>query len=157
DKTYEGAIIASLSIPWGEATTGDKIGGYHLVWTRDMCRSASALLAAGETCVPVRALVFLSGVQNTDGGVYQNFLLDGQAYWRGVQLDETAFPILLAWELRQAKALKDFDPYPMVLKAAGYLIERGPVTPQERWEENSGFSPSTLAVHIAALVCAAAW
>ena len=75
----------------------------------------------------------------------------------GTQLDETAFPILLAWRLHQAKALQDFDPYPMVLKAAGYLIDHGPVTPQERWEENSGYSPSTLAAHIAALICAAAF
>ena len=66
-------------------------------------------------------------------------------------------PILLAWRLRQAKALQDFDPYPMVLKAAGYLIHHGPVTPQERWEECSGYSPSTLAAHIAALICAAAF
>ena len=54
------------------------------------------------------------------------------------------------------EALQDFDPYPMVLKAASYLIQNGPATPQERWEENSGYSPSTLAAHIAALVCAAA-
>jgi glucoamylase len=74
-----------------------------------------------------------------------------------VQLDEVAFPILLAWRLREAKALENFDPYPMVLKAARYLIDRGPVTPQERWEENSGYSPSTLASHIAALICAAAF
>ena len=45
----------------------------------------------------------------------------------------------------------------MVLKAAGYLIHHGPVTPEERWEENSGYSPSTLAAHIAALICAAAF
>src|SRR4029077_18999987 len=32
-----------------------------------------------------------------------------------------------------------------------------PVTPQERWEENSGYSTSTLAAHIAALICAAAF
>jgi glucoamylase len=70
-------------------------------------------------------------------------------------LDETAFPILLARRLHDAKALQDFDPYSMVLRAAGYLIDQGPVTPQERWEENSGYSPSTLAAHIAALICAA--
>ena len=80
-----------------------------------------------------------------DGGFYQNFWINGEPYWRGIQLDETAFPILLAWRLHQAKALQDFDPYPMVLKAAGYLIHHGPATPQERWEENSGYSPSTLA------------
>ena len=34
DKTYPGALIASLSIPWGESRGDDDIGGYHLVWTR---------------------------------------------------------------------------------------------------------------------------
>ena len=155
DKTYEGAIIASLSIPWG-AERGDKdLGGYHLVWTRDMCHSATGLLAAGITDVPMRALKYLAEMQKPDGGFYQNFWVDGEPNWLGIQLDETAFPVILAWRMHQAKALENFDPYPMVLKAAGYLIEHGPVTPQERWEENSGFSPSTLAAHISALICAA--
>lgn len=157
DKTYEGALIASLSIPWGETMGDDDLGGYHLVWTRDMYNSATGLLAAGNTQVPLRALIYLACTQKEDGGFYQNFWIDGDPYWTGTQLDETAFPILLAWRLRQAKALQEFDPYPMVLKAAGYLIQNGPVTPQERWEENSGYSPSTLAAHITALICAAAF
>lgn len=157
DKSYDGAIIASLSIPWGEAKSDDDVGGYHLVWTRDMCHSASGLLAAGATEVPLHALIYLAWTQKEDGGFDQNFWLNGEPYWCGTQLDETAFPILLAWRLHQAQALRDFDPYPMVLKAAGYLIHHGPVTPQERWEENSGYSPSTLATQIAALICAAAF
>jgi len=40
DKTYPGALIASLSIPWGEAKGDEDMGGYHLVWTRDMVNSA---------------------------------------------------------------------------------------------------------------------
>src|SRR4029077_7130080 len=68
----------------------------------------------------------------------------------GVQLDEVAFPILLAGRLEREKALGGFDPYPMVLKAARFLVARGPATHQERWEEVSGYSPSTLAVTIAA-------
>src|SRR5205807_8996750 len=60
-----------------------------------------------------------------------------------------------AWRLREAGALRDFDPYPLVVRAAACLVRQGPVTPQERWEENSGYSPSTLAVNIAALTCAA--
>jgi glucoamylase len=119
DKAYDGAIIASLSIPWGEST-GDNLGGYHLVWTRDMCQAAGGLLAAGHTEVPLRALIYLACTQRPDGGFYQNFWIDGEPYWRGIQLDETAFPILLAWHLRRAQALLDFDPYPMVLKAASY-------------------------------------
>ncbi len=157
DKTYDGALIASLSIPWGEAMSDDDVGGYHLVWTRDMCHSATGLLAGGSMEVPLRALIYLACTQKEDGGFYQNFWINGEPHWRGIQLDEVALPILLAWRLHQAKGLRDFDPYPMVLKAAGYLIHHGPVTPQERWEENSGYSPSTLAAHIAALICAAAF
>jgi glucoamylase len=65
------------------------------------------------------------------------------------------FPILLAWQLQRQNALQEFDPYPMVLKAAAYLVRHGPVTQQERWEEASGYSPSTLASNIAALIGAA--
>jgi glucoamylase len=155
DKTYPGAMIASLSIPWGEAKGDEDRGGYHLVWTRDMVSSATGLLASGNTELPLRALLYLACSQQPDGGFAQNFWIDGTPYWCGTQLDEVAFPILLAWKLDQAKALRDFDPYPLVLGAARYLIERGPATPQERWEENSGYSPSTLASNIAALVCAA--
>jgi glucoamylase len=131
------------------------MGGYHLVWTRDLVNSALALLAAGNTDTPLRALIYLATSQRGDGGFPQNFWIDGQAYWGGVQLDEVAFPIILAWRLHEAKALGEFDPYPMVLGAARYLIENGPVTAQERWEEASGYSPSTLASNIAALFCAA--
>ena len=155
DKSYPGALIASLAIPWGEARSDHDQGGYHLVWTRDMVNSAMALLAAGETATPLRALIYLAVSQQEDGGFAQNFWVNGTPYWRGIQLDEVAFPILLALRLSQQNALNDFDPYPMVLKAANYLLRHGPVTQQERWEEASGYSPSTLASNIAALVGAA--
>ncbi|MEO8636186.1 MAG: glycoside hydrolase family 15 protein [Gemmatimonadales bacterium] len=155
DKTYPGATIASLSIPWGAVKGDTDLGGYHLVWTRDMVNAATGLLASGNTDEPLRALIYLACSQRSDGGFYQNFWIDGEPYWQGVQLDEVAFPIVLAWRLREAKALRDFDPYPMVLRAAGYLIREGPATPQERWEENSGLSPATLAAIIAGLTCAA--
>ncbi|GAC1525260.1 MAG: glucan 1,4-alpha-glucosidase [Chloroflexota bacterium] len=156
DKSYPGAMIASLSIPWGEAKGDDAgLGGYHLVWTRDMVNSAMGLLAAGNTATPLRALIYLAISQRPDGGFYQNFWVNGEPYWHGVQLDEVAFPILLAWRLHRLGALEDFDPYAMVLGAAAYLIRMGPATPQERWEEASGYSPSTLASNIAALTCAA--
>lgn len=158
DKSYPGAMIASLSIPWGEAKSDQSgLGGYHLVWTRDMVNSAMGLLAAGNTATPLRALIYLAISQRPDGGFSQNFWVDGEPYWHGVQLDEVAFPILLAWRLHTLDALADFDPYAMVLRAAGYLIRTGPATPQERWEEASGYSPSTLASNIAALTCAAAF
>jgi glucoamylase len=155
DKSYPGALIASLSIPWGEARGDKDQGGYHLVWTRDMVNSASALLASDETATPLRALIYLAVSQQEDGGFSQNFWVNGNPYWRGIQLDEVAFPILLALRLSQQNALQDFDPYPMVLKAASYLLQHGPVTGQERWEEASGYSPSTLASNIAALIGAA--
>ena len=155
DKSYPGAFIASLSIPWGEAVGDEDQGGYHLVWTRDMVNSANAMLAAGDCVTPLRALIYLSVSQHENGGFAQNFWIDGDPYWRGIQLDEVAFPILLAWRLKRENALQDFDPYAMVLRAAAYLVRHGPLTPQERWEEVSGYSPSTLASNIAALICAA--
>ena len=155
DKSYPGALIASLSIPWGEAKDDTDHGGYHLVWTRDMVGSASAMLAAGDRVTPLRALIYLAVSQQEDGGFAQNFWVDGGPYWRGIQLDEVAFPILLAWQLQRQNALQEFAPYPMVLKAAAYLVRHGPVTQQERWEEASGYSPSTLASNIAALIGAA--
>ncbi len=155
DKTYPGSIIASLSIPWGESKGDDDKGGYHLVWTRDMVNSSMGLLAAGNTETPLRTLIYLAASQQENGGFPQNFWIDGEPYWRGVQLDEVAFPILLAWRLEQENALKDFDPYNMVIRAASFIIKHGPGTQQERWEEASGYSPSTLASSIAALICAA--
>ncbi|WP_418006816.1 glycoside hydrolase family 15 protein [Nostoc piscinale] len=155
DKTYPGALIASLAIPWGEAKDDQDQGGYHLVWTRDMVSSVAGLVAAGETDTAVRSLIYLATSQQEDGGFAQNFWVNGEPYWTGIQLDEVAFPILLAWLLHQEKVPLNFDIYPMILRAAGYLIRRGPITQQERWEECSGYSPSTLACNIAALICAA--
>ena len=157
DKTYPGALIASLSIPWGEAKGDEDMGGYHLVWTRDMVNSAMGLLAAGNTETAFRGLIYLAASQQADGGCPQNFWIEGEPYWRGIQLDEVAFPILLAWRLRRENALRDFDPYSMVMRAASYLIHHGPATQQERWEEVGGYSPSTLASNIAALICAASF
>jgi glucoamylase len=154
DKTYTGALIASLSIPWGEYSDEGDLG-YHLVWTRDMCNSATALLASGDEVTPLRALTFLATVQQADGAFHQNFHVDGSPFRTSVQLDEIAFPIMLAWRLDHAGLLQDFDPYPMVRQAAVALILNGPMTQQERWEEGEGYSPSTLASTIAAMICAA--
>ncbi len=157
DKTYPGAMIASLSIPWGQAH-GDEsgLGGYHLVWTRDLCQSAGAMIAGGSVETPRRTLLYLAASQLRDGGFYQNFWINGEPYWQGKQLDETAFPLILAWRLDAMGALKAFSPArALVESAAGWLMREGPSTQQERWEENSGYSPSTLAAVIAGLVCAA--
>lgn len=155
DKIYPGALVASMSIPWGETKSDTDLGGYHLVWTRDLVKSASALLATGQTATPLRSLVWLACIQAQDGSVPQNSWVSGDAYWSGKQLDEVAAPILLAWRLQRAQALGMFEPWTLVLRAVRYLLLNGPVTGQERWEENSGYSPATLAWVIAALVCAA--
>ena len=155
DKTYSGAFVASASIPWGQAKSDDDLGGYHLVWTRDMVQTASALLAAGRAETALRALVYLACTQKPDGGFAQNFWVDGRPYWMGVQLDEVAFPIILAWRLWKADALGDMEIFPFVERAAGFLLRHAPITHQERWEENAGYSPSTLAAVISGLICAA--
>jgi glucoamylase len=155
DKSFAGALIASLAIPWGEEKTDADQGGYHLVWTRDMVNSATALLATGDTATSLRALIYLAVSQAPDGGFAQNFWVNGKPYMKGVQLDEAAFPLILAWRLHCAGALEGFDPINLIRRGASYLIRNGPVTGQERWEEASGYSPSTLASNIAALVCAA--
>jgi glucoamylase len=155
DKTYPGAFIASASIPWGAAKGDDDLGGYHLVWTRDMVQSATALLALGRCDTALRALVYLACTQHPDGSFAQNFWIDGTPYWRGIQLDEVAFPIILAWRLWKANALEGLHVIPFVENAAGFLVRYAPITQQERWEENAGYSPSTLAAVIAGLICAA--
>jgi len=156
DKTFQGALVASMSIPWGETKGDNDLGGYHLVWTRDLVQSATALLATGQTSTPLRALIWLAALQRKDGSFPQNSWIDGTAYWSGLQLDEVAAPLLLAWRLqKRGVPFGLFDPHVMLSRAAAYLILQGPVTAQERWEENAGYSPSTLATVIAALVCAA--
>ncbi len=154
DKTFQGAFIASASIPWGQSKGDDDLGGYHLVWTRDMVQSATALLALGLRETPLRALVYLACAQQPDGGFSQNFWVNGTPYWSGIQLDEVAFPLILAWRLWKEKALGELHMLPFVERAAAYLMKYAPVTQEERWEENAGYSPSTLAAVITALVCA---
>lgn len=161
DKRYPGALIASLSIPWGEIKSDEDTGGYHLVWPRDMVNSATALLAAGASETALRALVYLAVSQNPDGSFAQNFWLDGTPYWKSLQLDEVAFPILLADTLRRkahngTTCLQTFDAQALVEGAARFLVLHGPCTPQERWEEASGMSPSTLAAVVAGLVAGGA-
>jgi glucoamylase len=103
DKTYSGAFVASASIPWGQIKGDDDLGGYHLVWTRDMVQTATAMLACGRAETARRALVYLVCTQEPDGGFAQNFWIDGTPYWSGQQLDEVGFPLILAWRLWKAQ------------------------------------------------------
>ncbi len=157
-KDFLGGIIASLSIPWGFNKGDEDLGGYHLVWPRDLVETAGALLAAGAVNDAVRVLCYLEATQEAAGNWAQNLWLDGRPYWSGVQMDETALPILLLDLLRREapKKLGKLDRWwPMVHQAASYIVRNGPVTQQDRWEEDGGYSPFTLAAEIAGLLAAA--
>ena len=157
-KDFLGGVIASLSIPWGFNKGDDDLGGYHLVWPRDLVETAGGFLAAGAQGDAVRVLHYLEATQEADGRWPQNMWLDGRPYWNGLQMDEAAFPILLVDLLRREapRALGDLKRWwPMVKRAAGFLACNGPVTQQDRWEEDAGYSPFTLAVEVAGLLAAA--
>lgn len=156
DKTYRGAIIASMSIPWGYAVPADKpnVGGYHLVWARDLYEAATSLLVAGDRATAERALHYLFDVQQkSDGSFPQNSWLDGRPYWTAQQMDEQSYPMILAWQLGVTDSVTWRQ---HIRPEAEYVMAHGPATQQERWEEVSGYSPSTIAAEIAGLVCAGA-
>ncbi|MHB1084444.1 MAG: glycoside hydrolase family 15 protein [Thiobacillus sp.] len=150
DRTYPGAAVASLSVPWGDASTSR--GGYHLVWSRDLVETAGALLAMDQVDDVQAILCYLIATQQTDGHWLQNQWLGGKPFWQGIQLDETAFPILLAAALNARDALAQIPVHDTVRRAIGFILREGPATGQDRWEEDAGINTFTLAVTIAALV-----
>ncbi|RWM22234.1 MAG: glucan 1,4-alpha-glucosidase [Mesorhizobium sp.] len=157
-RSSAGAAVASLSIPWGFSKGDDDLGGYHLVWPRDLVETAGGFLAAGDPAQALDILAYLRSIQQPDGHWPQNAWLDGSAYWPGIQMDECAFPLLLADALRRAGHLpraRLLAFMPMIERAAAYVVRNGPVTGEDRWEEDAGYSPFTLAVEIAALLAAA--
>ncbi|MDW7550732.1 glycoside hydrolase family 15 protein [Pseudoalteromonas peptidolytica] len=181
DKTHAGALIASLSNPWGDTVPAEQgHTGYKAVWVRDFYQVAMAFLAMGDEQTALTAFEYLEKVQVTDktpgnqgdtGWFLQKTHVDGELEWVGVQLDQTAMPIMLAWKLWQAGVLSDEKLvywYNKMLKpAANFLVEGGlakilwndtqvmpPATQQERWEEQNGYSPSTTAAIISGLVTA---
>jgi glucoamylase len=182
DRTHAGALIASLSNPWGDTVDATASStGYKAVWPRDFYQVAMALLALGDTQTPVAAFRYLPQVQvradtpgNTGatGWFLQKTHVDGEVEWVGVQLDQTAMPIMLGWRLWKAGLVSDAElrtMYGRMIKpAADFLVTGGkigilwndrtvtpPFTQQERWEEQDGFSPSTTAAVIAGLTVAA--
>ena len=136
DKTYPGAMVASLSVPWGD--TDNERGGYHLVWPRDLVECAGALLALGAENEAADTLRYLIATQNEDGHWHQNQWLGGTPSWRGIQLDETAFPVLLAAALAERDRLRGIAVTGMVRKALGFIARTGPATAQDRWERERG-------------------
>ncbi|MDO5759088.1 MAG: hypothetical protein Q4P24_16795 [Rhodobacterales bacterium] len=99
DRNYVGALVASLSMPWG--SSGNTLGGYHLVWPRDTTLAAFAFIAINQCDDALRILTHLIATQLDDGHWAQNFYPSGAAFWTGEQLDEAAFPVLLAAKLRE--------------------------------------------------------
>jgi glucoamylase len=160
DKTYRGAYVASPTMPWAWGTgLENPSGAYHLVWARDLYQIATALIAVGDTAGAQRALDYLlTRQQRPDGSFPQNSLVDGTPHWGSLQLDEVADPIILAWQLGR----RDAATWSHVRRAADFILgwhdsdgHTAPYTPQERWENQSGYSPATIAAEIAGLVCAA--
>jgi len=154
DKTYTGAFVAAPNDPWGTSVSANSAGdhGYHVVWTRDEYEMASALLAAGDSADANAALQYIFNYEEeSSGAVKQNTFLNGNAVFGSLQMDEVADPIILAYQLGATNSAD----WGHIEELANYLVANGPYTPQERWEENSGYSPATMAAEIAGLICAA--
>ena len=155
DKTYRGAVIASPSVPWGGGPNANEatVSGYHAVWSRDLYHIATAFLAIGDRSAANRMLDYLFKTQQKqDGSFPQNTWVDGRPLGSGLQMDQVALPLVLAHQLGR------FDRHTWsnhAKRAADFILEHGPATVQERWEEESGYSPSTIAAEIAGLICAA--
>lgn len=154
DKSNPGAIIASLSIPYipsgGGHPDGKDTGGYHLVWPRDLFKSALALLRLGDTRTAYNALAFMSRMER-NGRMSQNTWVDGKPFWTGEQMDQEAYPVLLAYELSRAGVRIEGDLKSFLDRRVSRLQNSTGWTGQERWEEAGGFSPNTIAVMAAAL------
>jgi glucoamylase len=154
DKTYVGAFVAAPTDPWGTSTSANTAGdhGYHAVWTRDEYEMASTLLAAGDSTDANAALQYIFNYEEeSSGAVKQNTFLNGTAVFGSLQMDEVADPIILAYQLGATNSAD----WSHIESLANYLVANGPYTPEERWEEIGGYSPSTMAAEIAGLVCAA--
>lgn len=156
DRTYPGAVVASMSTPWGASR--DDAGGYHLVWPRDAVEAGFAFLACGQHHDARAMLGYLIATQQPDGHWLQNNFGDGRPFWTGIQLDESALPVLLAAKLDEIGQLGEMRPpaIRMARSALGFVARTGPFSPQDRWEENAGASPFTLATVVSALVAGAA-
>jgi glucoamylase len=155
DKRARGASVAAPNMPWVWGTLtlegNETSGPYHLVWPRDFYHVATAQKAAGDEIAANRLLDFLWRVQKPDGSWWQNTRVDGTPHWTSLQLDEVALPVVLAWWLGRTAAAD----WPHVQRAADFILANGPETQQERWENQDGWSPNTIATEIAALICAA--
>ena len=129
------------------------------MWPRDMIQTVSGLLAIRGHEDARRVLFYLQVTQEEDGHWPQNMFVNGHPSWTGIQLDETAYVILLvSLALRRRTQASDLAPlWEMVRRAVGYLVRHGPVTPLDRWEEEAGYFASTIPVVIAAMLALRRW
>ena len=159
DKTFPGAVAASLTSPWGQAVSaGDPantyFGSYREVFSRDLYEAWTALFTDGDLSTARDAVRFLFLRQQLpDGSMPRNSLLNGKVAPDSfnTQLDEAAYPILMA---QQSGLGSDATLWPHIKAAANFLVSHGPAFGVERWEEQNGYSPSTIAAEIAGLVAA---
>ena len=160
DKTFPGAIVASLASPWGQAVSaGDPnnlyFGSYREVFARDLYEAWTGLLLDGDLATARDTVNFLfNNQQQPDGSIPRNSLLNGKTAPDsfGTQLDEASYPIIMAYQL----GMTDSKLYQNHIKpAANFVISHGPSFGVERWEEQGGYSPSTISAEIAGLVAAA--
>jgi glucoamylase len=154
-KRFPGAFIASLSLPWGFARTDKVVGGYHVLWPRDMVETAMGKLASGDARSARSALFYLACTQDASGAWSQNMWLDGTPHWRAIQMDGMALPILLADKIKRQNSLDGYNPRAMVEGASCFLLKNGPVSQQGRWEATAGYLVYTVATEITALLAAA--
>jgi glucan 1,4-alpha-glucosidase len=160
DKTFPGAIVASLASPWGQAVSaGDPnntyFGSYREVFARDLYETWTGLVGTGDLATARDTVEFLFERQQLpDGSMPRNSLVNGKLAPDsfGTQLDECAYPILMAQQL----GMTDPALYANHVKpAANFVVSHGPAFGSERWEEQNGYSPSTIAAEIAGLIAAA--
>lgn len=165
DKQFAGAIAAGLDSPWGQSVpagsnpngnTPHYFGSYREVFARDLYEAFTGLLVAGDIKTAQDATTFLfDRQQQSDGSMPRNSLENGKPApdTGGLQLDETSYPILMDWQSGLAHDAALYTQH--VVPAADFLVAHGPSDGVERWEEQSGYSPSTISAEIAGLTAAA--
>ena len=165
DKTYPGAIVASLASPWGQAVNAGTIvngkpvyfGSYREVFARDLYEIFTGLLTDGDLKTARDTVYFLfDRQQQASGEMPRNSLVNGEVApdTGGDQLDESAYPILMAYQSGLGGDTTLWSQH--IERAADFLVAHGPSFGVERWEEQSGYSPSTIAAEIAGLTAASA-
>lgn len=166
DKTFLGATAASLASPWGQSVPAGNygnddlatyFGSYREVFPRDAYETFTGFMADGDLATARQMVYFLfDDMQLPSGAFPRNGLLNGEAApdTGGLQLDETADPILMAYEAGLSGDKTLYQDH--VRPAADFLVANGPETSGsvERWEEQTGYSPSTMADEVAGLVAA---